>query len=204
MKKFIILSLALVMVLLSSVSVFAGDVPESLLHEEGAKVFLATIENYTLKEPMIDNIDLIPTEKIKGDVEVGVKQSYSKGYSSAKLEPNVEYLVGYVDEYNLYIYEIETREGNQFKLVESKTYEMVKRLENYLNDGSFEKAEKERVAKIEETDTSSISVIGGSDVPTDIKVKSTLIINIWVLVGIGVALVILIVGVILVIKKKSK
>ncbi len=208
MKKFMILTLTLVMALLSSVLVFAGDIPESLLFTEDAKVFLATVENYTTKEASvspyvyIDTVELIPTEKIKGDVEIGVKESYSRCETTITPEPDVEYLVGYVDEINLYIYEIESRKDGKFKLVNSDKFDMTKRLETYLNDGSFEKAEKERVAKIEEADTSSTSVIGGADAPTNIVVKSNT--NVWGMVGIGTALIILVAGVILVIKKKSK
>lgn len=208
MKKLISLIGVIAILLTMSVSVFAGDVPESLLGEEGAKVFIGTVENYTTKDipsapyTMIDTVEFIPTVKIKGDIEIGVKQTYSKCNSSLELKPNVEYLFGYVDENNLYIYEIETREDKQFKLVDSNKYDMTKRFENYLNDGSFEKAEQERLAKIEQTaqpDSSSTSVIGGADEPTDIVVKSN--VNVWLFVGVGALVLALIV--LLVVRKKK-
>ena len=207
MKKLISLLGVIAILLTMSVSVFAGSVPESLLSEEGAKVFIGTVENYTTKEipsapyTMIDTVEFIPTEKIKGDIEIGVKQTYSKCNSSLALKPNVEYLFGYVDNENIYIYEIETREGKQFKLVNSDKYDMTKRFENYLNDGSFEKAEQERLAKIEQStqpDTSSTSVIGGADETTDIVVKSNG--NVWLFVGAGALVLVLIVF--LVVRKK--
>ncbi len=201
MKKLMIFGLTFIMVLLSSVSVFAGDVPESLLSTDDAKVFLATVENYTIKPStisayaMIDTIELMPTEKIKGDVIIGVKESYSRCDTKFNPESGVEYLVGYIDENNLYIYEIESREGNRFKLVDADSFDMTKRLENYLNDGSFERAEQDRLAKFNGTHPSSPTVIGGAENPTNITVKSPL--NIRILVGIGAVLLIVAAGIIL-------
>lgn len=192
-----------------SVSVFAGSVPESLLSEEGAKVFIGTVENYTTTDipsapyTMIDTVEFIPTEKIKGDVEIGVKQTYSRCDSSLELKPNVEYLFGYVDDNNINIYEIKARDGKQFKLVNSDKYDMTKRFENYLNDGSFEKAENERLAKIEQStqsDQVSASVIDGADETTDIAIKSN--VNVWLFVGVG-ALVLLLV-IVFIIRKTKK
>ncbi len=207
MKKLLILSLTM-MALLSSISVFAGDVPESLLYEDYAQIFLGKVVNYTTKEvpsapyTEIDTLECIPTEKIKGDVEIGVKQSYQGCYCSIDLKPDVEYLFGYFNDTNVYVYEIESREDGKFKLVDSDIHDMTNRLEAALNDGSFEKAEKQRIAKTKEA--SSTSVVGGSDEPKEVKTEAALSINTWGMVGIGAALVILIAGVILIIKKKSK
>ena len=84
MKRLISLIGVIAILLTMSVSVFAGSVPEDLLQEDTAKVFLGTVENYTTKDipsapyTEIDSVEVIPTEKIKGDVEIGVKQTYSK------------------------------------------------------------------------------------------------------------------------------
>lgn len=86
MKKTISLVCLTAIILIMSISAFAGDVPESLLYEDNAKVFLGTVENYTKKETTsapyytINYIEIIPTEKIKGDVTVGVKEEYSNCY----------------------------------------------------------------------------------------------------------------------------
>ena len=150
MKRFISLIGVIAILLTMSVSVFAGSVPEDLLQEDTAKVFLGTVKNYTTKDipsapyTEIDSVEVIPTEKIKGDVEIGIKQTYSKCHSSLELKPNVEYLFGYFDENNFYIYEIESREDKQFKLVDSDKHDMTKRLEDYLNVGVFARAEQER------------------------------------------------------------
>ena len=78
MKK--VLSILITLLALST-TVFAGDVPEALLYEDGAKVFIGTVENHTTKNipsspyTIIDTIEVIPTEKIKGDVKIGKKAS---------------------------------------------------------------------------------------------------------------------------------
>ena len=209
MKKLVSLIGVIVILLTMSVSVFAGSVPEDLLNSETAKVFLGTVENYTTKDipsapyTVIDSVEVIPTEKIKGDVEISVKETYSDCHSSLELKPNVEYLFGYFDENNFYIYEIESREDKQFKLVDSDKHDMTKRLEDYLNDGSFEKAEIERMSGSRppsQQQSSSTSVIGGADEPTDIVVKSNT--NIWAVVGIG-ALVLVLIVLLLVVRKKK-
>ena len=147
MKKVVSILIAL---LALSTTVFAGDVPEALLYEDGAKVFIGTVENYTTKNipaspyTIIDKIEVIPTEKIKGEVEIGKKETYQKCHSSLTLEPNTEYLFGYFDENNFYIYEIEEKDEKHIKLIGSDDHDMTQRLEDYLNDGTFALAEHER------------------------------------------------------------
>ena len=150
MKKLICIISITAILFTMSVSVSAGDVPESLIYEDTAKVFLGTVENYTAKDipsapyTEIDSIEVVPTEKIKGDVEIGIKQTFTRCYSTIEFKPDVEYLFGWFDDQNVYIYEIESREDKQFKLVDSDKYDMTRRLEDYLNDGAFAMAEQER------------------------------------------------------------
>ncbi len=206
MKKLVSLLSVIVIIFAVSVSVFAGDVPESLMYEDSAKVFIGTVEDFTFKSEIsfssqagIDTVDVIPTEKIKGDVEIGVKETYTRCDSVLILEKGKEYLFGYFDENNFYIYEIKSRDENKIKLVNSDKFDMTKRFEDYLNDGSFERAEQLRLAKMGQTETSSVSVIGGADAPTDITVASP--ISLWAIVGVG-ALVLALVVLLLTRKKK--
>lgn len=147
MKK--IICLIAVMLIITS-TVFAGDVPEALLYEDGAKVFIGTVENYTTQDipaspyTIVDSVTVVPTEKIKGDVKIGEKETYKRCHSSLALEPDTEYLFGYFDENNFYIYEIEHRDEKHIKLVGSNDHDMTERLEDYLNDGTFALAEHER------------------------------------------------------------
>lgn len=143
MKKLLcVISLAVIL-LTMSVSVFAGSIPESLLSEDGAEVFIGRVEDVKFEEE-IDTVDVIPTVKIKGDVEIGVKETYTRYDSVLMLEKGKEYLFGYIDENNFYAYEIKSRDEKSIKLVDSDKYDMTKRLEDYLNEGAFAMAEQER------------------------------------------------------------
>lgn len=157
MKKMLSILTVLGIWLIFSSAVYAGSIPEDLLQEDGAKVFIGTVENYTTKEipsapyTEITSIEVIPTEKIKGDVKTGIKETYSRCYGFLEIEPDTEYLFGYFDENNFYIYEIESKEENCIKLVDSNKYDMIKRLEDYLNEGAFDVAEEERLNSAAET-----------------------------------------------------
>lgn len=135
-----------------SVSVFAGDVPEALLSQDGAKVFIGTVESFTLEsasgyssQAIVKTAAVTPTVSIKGDVEVGKTEAYNRcDFGSFIPQKDTEYLFGYIDENNFYIYEIESRDEKTIKLVDSDKYDMTKRLEDYLNEGAFARAEQER------------------------------------------------------------
>ncbi len=151
MKKFISLIGIISLLFIMSVSVFAGDIPESLLSEDGAKVFIGRVDNVKLKgnisfssQAEIDTVDVIPTVKIKGEVEIGKKETYTRYDSVLMLEKGKEYLFGYIDENNFYAYEIKSRDEKSIKLVDTDKYDMTKRLEDYLNEGVFAMAEQER------------------------------------------------------------
>ena len=153
MKRLICLLGIIAIMLSMSVSVFAGDIPESLLSEDGAKLFIGTVVDVKLKGDItlsskaeIDTVEVIPTEKLKGDVEVGVKETYTRYDSVFMLEKNKEYLFGYIDENNFYAYEIASRDDKSIKLVDSDKFDMTQRLEDYINEGVFARAEQERAS----------------------------------------------------------
>ncbi|MBR2472110.1 MAG: hypothetical protein IKB55_05450 [Clostridia bacterium] len=147
MKKIICLILILLIV---SVTAFAGSIPEDLLSQEDSKLFVGKVQEYTILEtpnaPYFDigSITVVPTEKIKGDVEIGKAQTYNRCSSEVKPVLDTEYLFAYFDEINFYLYEIKERNGNKFSLKNSR-FPMVKRLEDNLNNGIYAEAEKERI-----------------------------------------------------------
>lgn len=153
MKKLISILSIVVIILSMSVSVFAGDVPESLLSEDGAKLFIGRVENVKLNGDItlsskaeIDTIDVIPTVKIKGEVELNKQETYTSYHGNLILEKGKEYLFGYLGENNLSIYEIKSNDDKNIKLVDSEKYDIVQRLEDYINEGAFARAEQERAS----------------------------------------------------------
>ena len=66
MKRILIAILSIIMILVSSFTVFAGDIPESLLHSEDAEIFFGEVIAY---HPDKENptITVSPVAMIKGD-----------------------------------------------------------------------------------------------------------------------------------------
>ena len=150
MKKIIGFICIIVITLTMTISVFAGSIPEDLLSDDEAKLYVGRIEDFTDEETpsapyvKVTSVSITPVEKFKGDVEVGKARAYDKTNMHLKLEKGKEYLIADIDENNLYAYEIEYKTEKEIKLVNSRKYEMVQRLENYLNEGAYARAEQER------------------------------------------------------------
>ena len=150
MKKVVGL-LGIIAIMLSMTLVaFAGSIPEDLLTDDNAKLYIGMIEEFTDEEipssPYIKvtSVSITPIKKIKGDVEIGKAIQYDKTNMYLKLEKGKEYMIADIDEHNLYAYEIKSKTEKEIRLVDSEKYDMVQRLENYLNEGAYARAEQER------------------------------------------------------------
>lgn len=152
MKKFIsFFSIIFVLFSLSNTT-YAGSVPEDLLHYDGAQVFFGEIISY--KESFMDcmgSVEVIPIIKIKGDVAVDEIVTYSDPVlvGARAVGDGALNLFAYFDENNpTYIFETTTHDTKTLKL-KNTTGDMWDRFEKYLNDGKFEKAEDERLNRID-------------------------------------------------------
>lgn len=137
-------------------SAFAGDVPEGLLHAEHAQVFFAEVLAYH-SDGENATVTLRPTQKIKGDVAVGEELIYQQAEPVGFAEPQIgqQYLFGYFDENNpTDIFEVTSYDTATLKL-KHITGDMWERLEKYLNNGDFERAEQKRLAQ-DETDSTEV------------------------------------------------
>ena len=150
MKKIIGFISIIVITLTMTISVFAGSIPEDLLSDDEAKLYIGRIEDFTYEETpsapyvKVTSVSITPVEKFKGDVEIGKTIAYDKTNMHLKLEKTKDYLIADIDENNLYAYEIKSKTEKEIKLVNSEKYDMVQRLENYLNEGVYARAEQER------------------------------------------------------------
>ncbi len=151
MKK--LLCMVMTFLIINTVTAFAGSIPEDVLHYDEAQVFFAKLATYKAEEADEENeedrytANLIPTKVIKGDVEEGANLWYSDVVKVGDFTASMgdEYLFLYYDEYNAtYFFKTTTRETKTLKL-ENTSGDMWDRLEKYLNNGEFEKAEQERV-----------------------------------------------------------
>ncbi len=153
MKKLISIVMILAAFLSMTTVCFAGSIPEDLLSDDNAKLYIGRVDGRTTlaestlpyEENKVIYIDVTPTFKYKGNVEIGVSERHTKhNFGSFIPEKDKEYLFGYLNENNFYIYEIKARDEKSIKLVDSDKHDMTKRLEDYLNDGAFAMAEQER------------------------------------------------------------
>ena len=150
MKKLISISVLIIMLFTMSLAAFAGDVAEGLLSNDDAQVFFGEVLAYN------DNtVTVCPRVKIKGDVLTGTQQHYDKPYpvGNFKVKPGNVYLFTYFDENNeTNIFEVTSYDTATLK-IKNTDFDIWKRFESYLNDGKYEKAEQERIDKINATFT---------------------------------------------------
>lgn len=151
MKKIFCLLCMVIMLMSVSYSVFAGDIPESLLYSDDAQIFFAEVVFYHPHKEKPD-IEFSPVKKIKGDVKIGTKQiayNFNTIGDFEVKEGNV-YLFTYFDENNpTDIFEVTSYETKKLKL-KNVEGDMWERFEKYINDGTYEKAEHERLDKVNE------------------------------------------------------
>lgn len=198
MKRLIGLIGVIVILLTMSVSVFAGDIVTPLMTQDNAQVYFGEVKSITDSA-----VTIIQKKNVKGEFKQDNEYEYErKDFTTRKeLETGKVYLCAVSETRdNLMLWEVTSTDTKTLKVLGDDAFAGV--MQQYINEGMFEKAESERLAKIEQStqpDTSSTSVIGGADEPTDIVVKSN--VNVWLIVGIGALVLALIV--LLVVRKKK-
>ena len=132
------------MVMILPLTAFAGDIPESLLYEEGAQIFFGEILAYHPDKENPD-IEVWIAAKIKGNVNEGSKQVYTHPdpVGDFKVREGKVYLFTYYegDNYNDF-FEVTTYNTRTLKVrhVEGPMWE---RFEQYLNAGKYGEAKIE-------------------------------------------------------------
>lgn len=142
MKKIITILIVISTLLLLCLPVLAGDIPEALSYEDDAKVFIGTLLDVTDDTP--HKVTVIPVLKIKGEVEVGVEQTYAECYfPKTTPKKGAEYFFGWLDNNEVYAYEVKTRTEDNITIY--ITDEFSERIQDYLDEGLYEQAEIARV-----------------------------------------------------------
>ena len=139
MKRFII-TLAVTVLMLLSVNVFAGDIPESLLSDQAQIFFGEVIDYHPDKEN--PSIGVSPVKVIKGDVVEGSYRVYNSPWPMGNFTvvPGEIYLFTYYDDVNTTdIFEVTTYDTKTLKLKHVEG-DMWKRFEKYLNEGRYGEA----------------------------------------------------------------
>ena len=170
MKKVSCFILAMAFCLLNMLVCLAGDIPEGLLSEETAMVFYGEVTE--VKE---NSITVMVTENIKGVAQPDETYSYDEWIFTEIPVVGETYLCGYYDDNNpLNIWEIEQRDADNLNIIKSDN--MSNRMEEYINNGDFAKAQEVLINSNEEVsveDSDSIGIIGSADGPTEIVLSSS-------------------------------
>lgn len=144
MKKLVSLIGIVAIMLLSMLTAYAGDVPEALSYEEDAKIFIGTLKDFKLDsdKPKVLDVQVLPTRKIKGDVEINELQTYKMCHFGKLVQKEKEYLFGWLSDDSVWAYEIISYNEKEIKI---ETYdEFAKRIQDYLDEGLYARAEQER------------------------------------------------------------
>ena len=144
MKRIISL-LGIIAIMLSvTLTAFAGDVPEALGYDDDAKVFIGTLKDFKLDsdKPKVLDVQVLPTRKIKGDVEINELQTYKMCHFGKLVQKEKEYLFGWLSDDSVWAYEIISYDEKEIKI---ETYdEFAKRIQDYLDEGLYARVEQER------------------------------------------------------------
>ena len=153
------ISFLIAFILLFSFVSFAGDLPESLLNSPTAQVYIGELKK------VYDDESVVFTQKvkIKGDFTKDKEIRYYKYVFDGGFEIGKSYLIGddtAVSMGDAWILHIS---GEDLRTLEiGEDYDMAKRMQQYINDGSFEKSEEElnnsEAVKVSETQTSEIQI----------------------------------------------
>ena len=145
MKRFIALFAVLIcMTMILPLTAFAGDIPESLLFEEGAQIFFGEVLSYYPDKKNPD-IEVSPVVGIKGNVKEGSKQTYNNPnpIGNFKVHVGKVYLFTYYEGDNyIDFFEVTTYNTRTLKIrhVEGSMWD---RFEQYLNEGKYGEAKIE-------------------------------------------------------------
>lgn len=169
MKKVFCFILAMTFCLMNMLVCLAGDIPEGLLNEDTAMVFYGEV---TSAEE--NNIIVKVKENIKGMAEPDETYSYDEWIFTESPAVGEVYLCGYYDEYNpLNLWEVERTGTDSLNIIKSDN--MSNRMEDYINNGDFARAQEKLFSSNDEVSTNdndSIAIIGSADGPTEIYVSS--------------------------------
>lgn len=144
------ISFLIAFILLFSFVSFAGDLPESLLNSPTAQVYIGELKKVYNDESVV----FTQKVKIKGDFTKDKEIRYYKYVFDGGFEIGKSYLIGddtAVSMGDAWILHIS---GEDLRTLEiGEDYDMAKRMQQYINDGSFEKSEAVKVSETQMSDT---------------------------------------------------
>ena len=145
MKRLIALFAVLIcMTMILPLTAFAGDIPESLLYEEGVQIFFGEVLSYHPDKEK-PSIEVSPVAGIKGNVKEGSKQTYNNPnpIGGFKVREGKVYLFTYYEGDNYIDFFEVTAYNTKTLKVRHVDGPMWDRFEQYLNEGKYGEAKME-------------------------------------------------------------
>ncbi|MBQ2695934.1 MAG: hypothetical protein IJF61_01375 [Clostridia bacterium] len=142
MKKLVALPMLIIILIVSSLTGYCGSIPEDLLTNTEAKLYVGVVESTSTKDspsaPYQRTIAMAvrPVKNIKGRVETGKTLTY-KSLDMAPLKDETEYVIADFGANNVYAYEIKSRTDDSILLTDASRFDMVQRLEENINNGVY-------------------------------------------------------------------
>ena len=138
-----IILITIILCLSATVICYAGDIISPLMLQEDAQVYFGEIKSITN-----DRLVIIQKKNVKGDFEQDKEYLYQRtDFTTLKdLKVGKTYLCTVPDtRKNLMIWEVTSMDTDTLKVLDNHTF--AKQIEQYMNEGLFEQAEIDRVAK---------------------------------------------------------
>lgn len=163
MKKIILLVVLFLQIF--TIEAYAGDMPEQYLAEDNAKIFTATIMNLTR-----ETIDVTVIQKIKGEISENrvLTLPYFEygGRKYAKPQVNESCLITMINDKLSFAIQTTSTDPKTLKFLNHTTnismnmdgQSVYERMEQYVNDGSYEAAEQRRLSEIVKVPTNTQTV----------------------------------------------
>lgn len=206
MKKSLSIIALIGVIFLCKITAFAGDIAESLLNDDGALLFFGEVISYD----STDNIIIVlPTQKIKGDINIDAEQAYENGIFVGKddfiPDDGKIYLMAYCDGNNpLYVFHITNTDTETLAIEGIEGLGMWERMQEYLNDGLYEQKEIERLSRVTNVATAPSITTAESELtlaPAPANIEETKSINNWLYGSIIVVIGIIISGIVIYLRK---
>lgn len=143
MKKLVISLIFIFVLIANNLTVFAGIIPESLLHEDSQIFFGKVLAYYPNEENPYIEVDVV--EVIKGNIKKESKQTYfiANIMRADSIRKGKVYLFTHYDDSNTTdIFEVTTYNTKTLKLKHANG-DMWERFEKYLNQGKYGEAKVE-------------------------------------------------------------
>ncbi|MDD3654364.1 MAG: hypothetical protein PHO01_09300 [Desulfotomaculaceae bacterium] len=161
MKKIVLTIAAL---LIFTAAVYAGDIPEGLIANDSAKIFTATVIDVNSEA-----VTLKVIRKIKGEVTEDeiLSLPYFEFNWNTKVNTNDSCVIAAIDGKPYYRFKTTSTDPKALKLI-NHSLGMDERFEQYINDGTYERAEYKRLEN-----ANAVSADAANELTTNLKTNHT-------------------------------